>query len=235
MSEATEYYKRYLTSNGYTMENHAKTSRVSFLCDFIQEFTPKSGKVLDIGCGDMHLASLLPDYDWTGLDINTEQSKGRAIEQDLEKTPYPFDPESFDTIVCSEVLEHMFNPLAITKEIRRLIKPSGTYILSTPNFHYIDHYLQFFSQLQADLNEPWTYEHIRQYSLGSHEQLLHGLFKITRTVGADAQFSKFLNQGRNALRYALNIEDPDFIITDKVIGQMFPLHNHTIMLVTRPI
>ncbi len=220
------------------MGANTQSSRVSFLVEFIQEYTPKGGRILDVGCGDMTLAKLLPDYDWVGIDINTTQSQGKAIECDLDSPPYAFADATFDTIVCSEVLEHMFNPGKITEEIRRLIKPTGTYILSTPNFQYIDHYLQQFDQLIADLGKPWTYEHIRQYSYLSHLQILENLFEPIGVVGADAQYSGFFSQGRAPLRdtlESLGLKDPDFVETDKLIGQMFPLHNHTLLIIARPI
>ncbi len=237
--QATQYYKGYLDNNGYKMGNTTTTSRIAYLKQFVQDNTPKGGKVLDVGCGDMTLSKLMPEFNWTGLDINTTQSEGKAVEHNIDNPPYPFDPSTFDTVVCSEVLEHMFNPLGINKEIRRIIKPTGTYILSTPNFNWVDNWFNHHENLMADLTKPWTYEHIRQYSFGSHEQLLDQAgFKVQSFIGADAQFSQFLAQGREPLQkfiQALGVKDPNLTITDQLIGAMFPLHNHTIMLVTKPV
>lgn len=239
MSDAITYYKQYLDKNGYTMDRFKNTSRVASLKSLITRYTPQGGVILDVGCGDMHLAKSMPGYAWQGLDINVEQSGGLGKEHNLESFPYPFSEHSFDTIVCSEVLEHMFNPAAITKEIRRLIKPGGTYILSTPNFSNLDHYLQSFAQIEADLNKPWTYEHIRQYTLQSHQQILATAnFEVVNFTGADAHYSPFFGQGRETLRnYLENLgeKDPDFVKTDQLIGAMFPLHNHTLIIVARPI
>ncbi len=234
-----DYYKNYTDNNGYSMTSVGITSRVANLMSLIKEHTPKGGKILDVGCGDMNLANLLPDYDWTGLDINSKQGNPRRVEHNIEVTPYPLEANSFDTIVCSEVLEHMFNPLDITKEIRRLIKPTGTYVMSTPNFHYLDNYLTYFSNMEFNLSKPWTQEHIRYYTFESHEQMLNAAgFEIETVTGADAQFSTFFCQGREALQACLQgfgLKDPNFTKTDQLIGAMFPLHNHTIMFVAKPI
>ena len=235
----SKYYKNYTDNNGYSMSSVGITSRVANLVMFIKQHTPKGGKILDVGCGDMSLANLLPDYEWTGMDINTKQPNPRRVEHNIESTPYPFEPASFDTIVCSEVLEHMFNPLEISKEIRRLIKPEGTYVMSTPNFHYLDNYLTFFNNIEFNLTKPWTAEHIRYYSFESHEQMLNAAgFEIDHYTGADAQFSKFFCQGRDVLRSYLEgfgLKDPDYTKTDQIIGAMYPLHNHTIMFVSKPV
>jgi ubiquinone/menaquinone biosynthesis C-methylase UbiE len=44
----------------------------------------------------------------------------------------PFDDASFDFIWCSEVLEHLFSPLAALKEIRRVLKPGGQFRCTVP-------------------------------------------------------------------------------------------------------
>lgn len=45
----------------------------------------------------------------------------------------PFADESFDLITCSEVLEHIRNPVRALREMRRMLKPGGKLLLSTPS------------------------------------------------------------------------------------------------------
>lgn len=237
---AEEYYKKYGINNEYSMESISKhTSRVHNLIKFVKQVTPVGGKILDVGCGDLYLSKVLPEYNWTGLDINPANTNTAIIKHNIDNTPYPFENNSFDTVICSEVLEHMFNPMDINKEIRRIIKESGKYICSTPNFQWIDNYLNFFSNLKADRSKPWTYEHIRQYDINSHAQILNEAgFYIEQFTGADAQFSTFFCQGRETLRKVLESfgdKDPNYTRTDQIIGEMFPLHNHTIMIVSDPV
>lgn len=240
-SSIIEYYEKYYAEGGpYTMAAWGHTSRVATISDLIVQHTPKGGQILDVGCGDMLLSTRLPDYGWQGIDINIDVAKGKAVKHDLESPPYPLEASSFDTIVCSEVMEHLFDPVKVTKEIRRLLKPGGAYIVSTPNFHWIDNFLENFERIRTDLTKQWTLEHIRQYSLESHDQILkESGFKRENFTGADAHFSPFLCQARPAVRALIEsvkgVTDPNWTMTDQLIGAMFPLHNHTIIILARPI
>lgn len=53
---------------------------------------------------------------------------------DAEKDPYPYADESFDTVLCCELIEHLFeDPMHMMKEINRILKPGGHLVLTTPN------------------------------------------------------------------------------------------------------
>lgn len=62
-----------------------------------------------------------------------------VVEHDFEKAPLPFDDHSFDVVFFTEVLEHIaIKPVVeVLRDIRRVCKPSGTLILSTPNVNNI--------------------------------------------------------------------------------------------------
>jgi SAM-dependent methyltransferase len=53
---------------------------------------------------------------------------------DLDTGSWPYDNDSFDCVVCSEILEHLaIDPMNMMSEINRVLKVGGTLILSTPN------------------------------------------------------------------------------------------------------
>ena len=53
---------------------------------------------------------------------------------DAEKDPYPYADESFSTVLCCELLEHLHeDPMHMMGEINRILKPGGHLVLSTPN------------------------------------------------------------------------------------------------------
>jgi SAM-dependent methyltransferase len=56
----------------------------------------------------------------------------RTVVADLD-APIPLASETADFVNCLEVLEHLRRPLALLDEIRRLLKPNGFALLSTPN------------------------------------------------------------------------------------------------------
>ena len=53
---------------------------------------------------------------------------------DAEKDPYPYADELFSTVLCCELLEHLYeDPMHMMAEINRILKPGGHLVLSTPN------------------------------------------------------------------------------------------------------
>jgi SAM-dependent methyltransferase len=53
---------------------------------------------------------------------------------DAERDIYPYADESFDTVLCCELIEHLFtDPMHMMAEINRILKPGGHLLLTTPN------------------------------------------------------------------------------------------------------
>ena len=53
---------------------------------------------------------------------------------DAEKHTFPYPDESFDTVLCCELIEHLFtDPMHMMTEINRILKPGGHLVLTTPN------------------------------------------------------------------------------------------------------
>lgn len=100
-------------------------------------------KVLEIGC-DSGLFSLIfkgkfQSVDYQAVEVSPERMKtavARGIKVtavDIDKEKLPFADNSFDLVLLTEVIEHLSNPLLILSEIRRVVKPAGNVIVSTPN------------------------------------------------------------------------------------------------------
>jgi 2-polyprenyl-3-methyl-5-hydroxy-6-metoxy-1,4-benzoquinol methylase len=103
---------------------------------------PFKGKVLDVGCGCGAALDKLSNlgFDVEGIDIHPENvvTSGYPLSRvDLNSEFLPFHNESFDIVVCTEVLEHLFYPHFVLREISRVLKRGTGYaILSIPNeFH----------------------------------------------------------------------------------------------------
>ena len=99
------------------------------------------GRVLDVGCSAGYLAKRLQEQGSTvvGLDIDP-----RAVELagpfceavhvgDVETMELPFEPASFDAVLCGDVIEHLRDPEAFLARVRPLLRPDGRLALSTPN------------------------------------------------------------------------------------------------------
>lgn len=93
--------------------------------------------MLDAGCGTgLNLASLPPGS--TGIDLNPRNlalvrprlPQHTVVEGDVEEMP--FADASFNTVLCTEVLEHVPHPEAALREVRRVLKPGGVLLGSVP-------------------------------------------------------------------------------------------------------
>lgn len=86
------------------------------------------GSVLDIGCGPGYLGMAAPG-EYTGIDISPkaielarESSCGKFLVHDAEYSPLPFPDQGFDTVVASELLEHLLNHGLLLEEMRRVAR-----------------------------------------------------------------------------------------------------------------
>jgi len=112
-----------------------------------KKFIPDlSGEVLDVGCGQSPYRFLL-NHDvarYHGIDIADAE---KFDYSNPEITPFngqniPFKDNSFDAVICTEVLEHVFDHRNLVSEIHRVLKPGGTGMMTVPwsaRYHYIPH------------------------------------------------------------------------------------------------
>ena len=92
-----------------------------------------SGRLLDVGCGTKPYRSLFNVADYAGLDIDSEPTRKRGIADYLyDGGRFPFEDAAFDSILCNQVLEHVFNPDVFLGEINRVLKPGGRLLLTVP-------------------------------------------------------------------------------------------------------
>ncbi len=98
--------------------------------------------VLDVGSGDGEVAAeirTLTGARVTCVDVSpvaVESCKRRGLEGycvDLNDQPLPFDRDSFDVVYLAEVIEHLIRPDQALREIKRVLRPGGHLIVSTPN------------------------------------------------------------------------------------------------------
>lgn len=115
----------------------------------IQKSAPRlKGKFLDVGCGKKPYKNYLLENrfieSYTGLDIETALVYEEGVGPDVtwNGTAMPFDDNSFDSMMATEVLEHCPDPLLIVQEMKRVLKPGGVLFFTVPflwNLHEVPH------------------------------------------------------------------------------------------------
>ena len=96
--------------------------------------------ILDIGCAIGSLLSRLRDRGWetTGVEISGPQAGYGRRERNLDIRSLPleenkFPQGSFDTVLASHLIEHLNDPAALIREVWRILKPGGSFFVTTPN------------------------------------------------------------------------------------------------------
>jgi SAM-dependent methyltransferase len=108
-----------------------------------------AGHVIGADISDSALASARAHYQRP----NTEFVR-------VEGTTLPFPDASFDTVISLETLEHVADPGLFLSELRRVVKPGGTIVLSSPNKRF----------LSQGRRKPWNPHHVQEFY--PHEFLL---------------------------------------------------------------
>jgi SAM-dependent methyltransferase len=92
------------------------------------------GITLDVGCGSKPYKNLFSSEKYIGMDIRISGHDNTSADIDVyyDGTTIPFQDASIDSIVCFEVLEHVFNPEVFMSEINRVLKKGGTAIFTVP-------------------------------------------------------------------------------------------------------
>ena len=120
-----------------------------------------SGKTVKVGFVNVDL------HDYPGID--------KAF--DFEKFPYPFEDNTFDLVICNQVLEHLKHYRKVINDLIRITSEKGYIIIGIPNLsHLINRiYLLFGRQpLCIHLNSS----HVRSFTHKSFSNMLMSLQKI---------------------------------------------------------
>lgn len=153
--------------------------------------------ILDLGCGNGYFASLLiklgyntygTDASETGIAIADREHPNRFYLQDFatDKLPEPLQHLVFDTIISTEVIEHLYNPDKFIRFCRERLNPhGGELIITTPYHGYLKNLLlSIFNKWDEHMSPLWLGGHIKLWSRKTLSGLLeqHG-FEIIAFKG----------------------------------------------------
>lgn len=128
---------------------HWHGDRISFDLDYADIYLGATDRILEIGGYPflLTLPMMSMNYDVTCLEKTSSfefdpavahKFQVNVIDCDLDVDRIPADDASFDTVIMNEVFEHLrINLIASMREVRRVLRPHGLLLLSTPNLRSV--------------------------------------------------------------------------------------------------
>lgn len=166
-SKRTLFEKAYHFVKGIALKNKL---------NLINTHQPLKGQILDIGAGTGDFLYVAIKDGWKTVGVEpSEKAKSIAKSKGVsfvEKTS-ELESHTFDVITMWHVLEHVPNLEEQIKELKRLLKPSGTLIVAVPNFKSYDakHYGQFWAAYDVPIHF-WHFSKSAIHKLFEKENML---------------------------------------------------------------
>lgn len=128
------------------------------------------GNLLDVGCGEMPYRTFLSaDVGYVGIDVPQAGAFDMSGNDEVilfDGYKIHFSDLAFDTVLCTEVLEHSPEPAPLIAEIERVLKPGGKLIVTVPfsaRVHYAPYdYHRFSKYALARMFRTFTDVHIEE-------------------------------------------------------------------------
>lgn len=99
----------------------------------LELITGLNGKLLDVGCGTKPYENLCKVNEYIGLEIDDEGNRNHNYADVFyDGKTIPFEDNTFDSILSNQVFEHVFNPNDFLKEINRVTKIGGLFLMTVP-------------------------------------------------------------------------------------------------------
>lgn len=112
---------------------------------FIKRHTTRSGRMLDLGCGDGTVLWLAREDGWQVQGVELFPEHAKLVRETLgfpvdvsDITAYQGVNEAWDCVVLTHVLEHLPDPVGALIKIRELLIPGGAGVLEFPNIDALD-------------------------------------------------------------------------------------------------
>jgi SAM-dependent methyltransferase len=105
-----------------------------------QQSSSMKGRLLDFGCGSKPYRQLFTIDEYIGIDFENEghTHDDENIDKYYDGKTIPFEDASFDSVLSTEVFEHVFNLDEVLSELNRVLKMNGKMLITCP-FVWIEH------------------------------------------------------------------------------------------------
>ena len=108
-------------------------SRKALLKHLKELSSQMTGKMLDVGCGNKPYTSLYSVREYVGLEIDSPVNRKKNIaDKFYDGNALPFKNDTFDSVVSTQVFEHVPNPDELLDEVFRVLRVNGLFLISVP-------------------------------------------------------------------------------------------------------
>lgn len=181
----------------YNWSDAQFTCAHSYLLPELERLLSIDDTILDVGCGNGVIANYLigkgynvygTDASETGIAIASQKNPGRFCIQNLatDQLPEEFINIQFDTIISTEVVEHLYDPRKYVSFCKQVLsRKGGKLILSTPYNGYLKYLaLALVGGMDRHLTVLWDGGHIKFWSKRTLTFLLEEQgFNVTQFIG----------------------------------------------------
>ena len=137
--------------------------RENIAASVMSKHVGKNSKIIEVGGGDGGLTMQLLDKKYTDISLvdfddyipNKLKNHVKTYQLDVCMNNLPFNDNDIDAVVVIAVLEHLENPFYFVREVERVLKRGGKFIISIPHVFSIRGRIEFL--LSGNL--PSYYEH----------------------------------------------------------------------------
>lgn len=179
-----DYYQKGVKNN--ILQKLWHSGKLSAVVSFAKE-DPK--KILDVGCASgwflNELSKKFPNAKCFGIDPykkaiiygKKRYKKLTLVNADGHKIPFP--DESFDLVICTEVLEHVLDPKGVIKEIKRVLKHDGIAVIEMDSGNILFRIIWYWWTHMR--NGVWKDAHIHAFTANKLENIIKkGGLKINK-------------------------------------------------------
>lgn len=208
LEERVKHYYRHVEEYDWTRaadrfvgpETLFHRARRDEILKLVRRHAPAPRRTLDVGCGTALITRSLPGEKVSGVDLNPRNLRkarlyapsAHFILCDAEEA-LPFADESFDLVVCTEMLEHLINPERTVREIRRVLSSGGRLVGSVPGRSFIWG-LRGLSSSKASFAEEPYHKHYRR---AEAESLLSEHLRIEKLYSKHLRMNWFFVCGKD--------------------------------------
>lgn len=180
-----DYYEKEIARN--PLKRHWHTLKVNTFRKLTKNLQPKT--ILDDGCASGRMANeiskIFPKAKITAIDVYK-----KAVAYGTKKYPHlkfeladahklPFKSNSFDMVICYEVIEHLVNPKKALLEMKRVMKKNGYTLVAMDSGNWMFRAVWWISE--KTISRVWLGAHLHPFKHSELEDLIEEVgFKIKR-------------------------------------------------------